>query len=292
MPNNNNIITIDITQMGDPEFERAFTFFLRHLVSLSGSYSFTERASKDTKEKHYFSLSGFIISIQGMWNFATAGHILSELEESIAQGMIHIHYCNLIDNFGPNTLSQHPIPFDYLTAHKFYLDDDEKGFDFGLITLSPMYKALLQANNIVPVERTNWEHLHTINLDSYYLVGLPSVLIATNHETTPSTRRLGAIIIPLTAIEASPELENLRKHRIAAKMPSDYPPIDIAGMSGGPILGFSSDYKGQYWVVAIQSGWIAQKKIIFGSPIDVYCRALEDALSEFDEDSIDDNNDT
>ena len=39
---------------------------------------------------------------------------------------------------------------------------------------------------------------------------------------------------------------------------------DIQGMSGGPIIGVnrSGDGSGQYWVIAVQSGWYPRERVV------------------------------
>jgi hypothetical protein len=44
---------------------------------------------------------------------------------------------------------------------------------------------------------------------------------------------------------------------------------DIAGMSGGPIIGMTLDEDGigRYWFIAVQSGWYRKDRIICASPL-------------------------
>ncbi len=49
----------------------------------------------------------------------------------------------------------------------------------------------------------------------------------------------------------------------------------IAGMSGGPIFGFSLGPPLRYWVVAIQSSWLPKRRITFGCPMPVLGQLMQ-----------------
>ena len=55
---------------------------------------------------------------------------------------------------------------------------------------------------------------------------------------------------------------------------------DIDGMSGGPIFGFFRDADGQwrYWIVAMQSRWDRDSRIILACPVPVIARLVEEGI--------------
>ena len=54
---------------------------------------------------------------------------------------------------------------------------------------------------------------------------------------------------------------------------------DIAGMSGGPIFAFEIvNGHGKYWLVALQSKWLPESKVIIGCPTTFLGLVLEHAL--------------
>jgi hypothetical protein len=57
---------------------------------------------------------------------------------------------------------------------------------------------------------------------------------------------------------------------------------DINGMSGGPIFGFKrgEDGRMRYWVIALQSGWFPDKRIIFACRIRQLCEVLRKRIIE------------
>jgi hypothetical protein len=48
-------------------------------------------------------------------------------------------------------------------------------------------------------------------------------------------------------------------------------------MSGGPIFGFfkGADGRWQYWIVALQSRWNEERRIIFACPVPVIAEVVE-----------------
>lgn len=271
---------VDLSQLNEPDFERAFIFFCRHLVSLSGTYR-TTTAREESKEEYHFTFSGFIMEINGVWNFITAGHILSEFDDHVQQNRIQITRCELLDDFGPEIASETAVPFDYISSPKCFCDDDKAGLDFGLIALSPIYRQLLQANGVIPVVKENWVHQHKMQFDRYFLVGLPSLFLATERSRDTITRRMSVTIIPTTKIDTPQEHQKLFP-RITGKIADDFPLDELDGMSGGPILGFTDDQKNMYWVVAVQSSWFRSQRIIFGCPIPVIAAVINQFISNND----------
>ena len=59
---------------------------------------------------------------------------------------------------------------------------------------------------------------------------------------------------------------------------------NIEGMSGGPIFGFykGSDERWQYWIVALQSRWNEERRIIFGCPVPVIAHVVEEQIKRYE----------
>jgi hypothetical protein len=57
---------------------------------------------------------------------------------------------------------------------------------------------------------------------------------------------------------------------------------NIKGMSGGPILGLRGTPDGglRYWVVALQSRWFEQSRIILGCPVPLFATIVQQLLVE------------
>jgi len=267
--------------MNDEDFVR---FFSRHLVSLSGWYRATNSSGKEVDQLQFFSYSGFIISFNGLWCLATAGHILKGLEQHLREGTIQVVRYALLDDFGPNVISHDPIPFDYAKAPKYYIHNEEAGLDFALIGLGSYYQGLLQANGIVAVSHENWEKQHEVDFGTHMIIGLPQTEIEASSWKSKGKVQFKAIVRPMTIdvekINEFPEdIRETRYPRFIGKITGDLPIDDIVGMSGGPILGFSKEGD-KYWVVAIQSSWLSARKIVFGCPIIIIADFVEKMVAE------------
>lgn len=134
---------VDIATLGNPIAEQAFTFFCRHLVSLVCR---CDPAGSSGGPPECFAFSGQILSIRGAWCLLTAGHILKGIEQRENSGRWHLQFF-LADHFGPDVVDRHLIPFLYESASKAYFDQD--GLDFGLVSISPYYRRLLEKNGVV-----------------------------------------------------------------------------------------------------------------------------------------------
>ncbi len=285
----NNDLSELVPPVDDPEFEEAFRFFCRHLVSLSGWYYSINSDGKSVGGLQFFSYSGFIFSVRDNWCWATAGHVLEELERHLANGDIRVKRFVLVDYFGNNVASYDPIPFVYETAPKFFIHDSEAGLDFGLIGLAPYYRNLLEANGIVSVREENWVHQHKVEFGHHFILGLPNVFIETKMQASERGKLMTATLWPtmidVTKLDNPPgDLLNTKFPRFIGKLKDDFPLDDIVGMSGGPVIGFSKEGD-RYWVVAIQSSKLNSSdldrdKIVFACPVPVFATLVENLLSE------------
>jgi hypothetical protein len=132
----------------------------------------------------------------------------------------------------------------------------------------------------VPIPRENWIPRPHIKFDEFLLLGLPE-------ETTIKIEGEGfmprPVILPLHGLDAPPPGYETPYPRFCAKIFDNVTIKSIVGMSGGPIfgIGITSDGKKRYWTVAIQSAWLPSERIIFGCPIPVFMRLMDEAVAYF-----------
>jgi hypothetical protein len=257
--------------------QEVIRFFCRHLVSLSGWYQWVNSDGKPFGEKYFFSYSGFVISIQGVWNLVTAGHILEELEQSLKDKKIQITECSLVDIFGLNAASNIPIPFDYNHAPKFFIYNKEEGVDFGLVIIRSHYRDLLKTNGIVPIQEKDWKNIPDELASKHIMLGLPQYFIKTR---VIKERVVGSVAPAVIGVERIYDESLVKKYPqfIGKLSDTGYIVEDITGMSGGPILGFSKDWK-KYWIVAVQSSWISDRRITFGCPVSFFTQIVEEFIA-------------
>lgn len=255
-------------------------YFCRHLVALCGSYHLARQESSEAPA--FFAYAGTAICINDSYYFLTAGHILENLVKALDRGDLSLHACVLADTFGLEAKTDKPIPFDLRNAPKLYLYED--GLDFGLIGLSPYYVRLLEATGIKAIFRQNWEHQHTVHFDGYAMLGLPEEFTSSNVSFSDGEVLVHGTVAP-TIITLS-RLSQPPGDVSPTKYPCFVGQIDpsleigsIVGMSGGPVFGFSLGPPIRYWIVAVQSSWLPQRRITFGCPVPVLGELLQELFN-------------
>jgi hypothetical protein len=266
--------------------EKLLQFLCRHLVCLGATFIQIDADGVPTEQVDYFKCPGWILSIHDTWCFVTAGHNLRQFELRLDHKQLRPKKCSLYDYFGPDAVHHMRIPFVYQRDRTLYVD--EGGLDFGLVALSTYYQDQLELNNIVPVTSENWVHQDQVDYGIYAMLGLPQELTDEEYVQGQSNEAFMLSIRPALIWFSEPvnppdNLPQTRFPRFVGQLPDDLPLRSIKGMSGGPIFGFSK--KGdRYWVVAIQSSWLPQRKLTFGCPVKVFAKLVEDLLGYEEDD--------
>jgi hypothetical protein len=167
----------------------------------------------------------------------------------------------LVDMFGFDRKTDYPIPFGLKDSSRHHLVDDDRCLDFGLIVLEPYYVKLLKANNIIPIEDENWLTQDPNVFDAFYLLGFPTSL---NTKMGEVPIKLNPALFPILPMDDVP-IDVLKGHpeRFYGKIGDDNP-LDLDGMSGGPIFAFVKSNPTRYWIAAIQNAWYRERKIVVG----------------------------
>lgn len=263
--------------------EKALEFFCRHLVVLCVTYRQVNNGIPVEKQR-FFACPGVVICIRGFCSFLTAGHALKDLSTHLERGDIVVESAVLADTFGPDTISEKPIPFDLLNEARFFIDNEEEGLDFGLIALRPYYVALLAKHGIKALFEENWINQHRVEFDAYTMLGLPEEFVTYEQDGSELIGKVSPTMIGIKAIDMPPEGTKPTTYpRFIGQLHENLPLSSIVGMSGGPIFGFRYGPPMAYWVVAIQSSWLRSQRIVFGCPLPVLAELLTtwiDALSK------------
>lgn len=261
--------------------DNAFVSMLcRHLVGLVVEYQ-----SKDDSGAPVHSravISGFVLELHSRWFWVTAGHTLKDyLDKPINDGTLRIIDSGFADYWVTDAEHRHLYPFRYEPGCAFYIEAAEDSLDFGLIPLDGLMRQAFAKNGVIPISRNNWISQHQLEFSVYKMLGFPA------HENR--VRTIGGVTAnyALTALldleritneEAGPsagdEWFSARLHP-GAKLPS------IEGMSGGPIYGFRKvDDRWSYHVVALQSRWWPERRIIFGCSLPRFAEAVYHDMAE------------
>jgi hypothetical protein len=269
-------------------YEGLVVFLMRHFVALAGTRTDLDERGQPIGEPHFFACSGFVMSFCDTCFLVTAGHVLRSLDGLLQNNRVHVHW-NLVDYFGPDARVQLPTPFDYEGSRRFYIDDDD-GLDFGLMQLRHLYRVGLEANGVLPVGEENWLRQHNVSPEVYTVVGLPHELSSSHTLRGKSWQQVIGTVQPVMMtvrrLECPPaDVQPTTVPWFVGQLPQQLDIPDIRGMSGGPIFGFGKRADGQweYWVVALQSWWFRDRRIIFGCSVPEFARHVMVAMGDTDQ---------
>lgn len=215
---------------------------------------------------------GTLLRIDNAVLWLTAGHIIREVEKMLASSDVTVDESVLADTFGSDIVSDKPIPVDLGASPRFYRDDDN-GLDFGAILLHPHVVRLLTANNVAILEESNWIRQSHVDFNGYLMLGLPDEF--TTQDPSSGLATVSPTIISVKRLDEEPDGHKLASSRLTARIADTIPLDSAVGMSGGPVLGFSGDKRElRYWIVALQSSWLREKRIIFACPLPAFAPML------------------
>jgi len=236
------------------------------------------------------AISGFVISVRGVWFLVTAGHVIDDLEKRF----VHSHDLRemfIHDGFG-TTIELPQSGFDWRGANKGAIFDKEAGVDFGFIVLRPMYRKLLKKAGVVALEEHMWKRPPS-DMHGYLLWGVPNQLFSGRVISTTSgdllTYSLHAPLVAISRTDDPPKHMQKPIARLYATVPDSIRNEqgnlvklgDIDGMSGGPIFGLRREGGGtRYWVVGLQSHWDLPTRTIAANFVGPLGRTLGDYLDD------------
>ena len=268
--------------MGSKEFDDNFVrFFSQHLVALNVA------CDSPGGVQVADAYSCFVLEIGDECFLVAAGHSLMALYAELPKrtGV----KASLFDGW-MRTASQEPIPFDLLGATRFVVD--ENGLDLGVIHLPPLHVRNLRANGIKPFDEKGWrEPPPSSEMVRYAVIGLPERFI--ERETMKSGAARVSVNPTFVYLEGVDAPEDMKRSFpcFYGKLPDKlYNPNagvsleDMAGFSGGPIIGFSKRPHGdgelRYHLIAVQSAWRRDHRVVVGPLMSVVAVGLEEAITK------------
>jgi hypothetical protein len=178
-----------------------------------------------------------------------------------------IENASLADVFGHKRVSDTPIPFDLKNAYLSFIDDEEMGLDFGVIPIGSHHARLLQKNGMVALAEENWIRQGQVEIEGYTMLGFPA------ERTSGRISSFSTVHIEATMFAVRRLLDQDHRKtfypRFIGQLDHNLPLKSIEGMSGGVIFGFQSKPQLRYWIVAIQSSWEPQTRIVYGCSLPV-----------------------
>ncbi len=272
---------------------RVLDKLVRHVVCLHWVDVRSEPQGFGNKQSDYdpaaFAISAFVIAVRDMWFLITAGHILHDIQERLANGRT-IMKSRLLADFTPNPATS-GIPFPLEDSLQWHIDSD--GVDYGVIPLRPGFVRPLVADGTLALTETCWNSCPN-EVDEHFLLGFPSqantLTIASSGHTRTVDISVACPLLPVFPVSDPPAALRSSYARFYAEVPiangmtgvSQAPLTDIDGMSGGPIFGMKwTDANNiRYWVIAVQSAWLKSKRILAACPILPLVNAIEKGIDQ------------
>jgi hypothetical protein len=257
--------------------EQLYDRLCRHLVCLGIRFTHLDTQGNSDGKEHIRLYSCFVVSIKDKWFLVTAGHVFEELDKGLRKKAIRIESSFLADFFGQRSAVRSPTPFSYEDAPKHYIVDTKLGLDFGFILLRDLFRDGLLSNGIVPIPENHRTQRQEPRIDVYWMLGFPSEVKKFEPLNKPinggevRVSEAAPVIISAEKIDdesqipSSVTIEPTKFPRFIGRINAEIQ-FNIQGMSGGPIFGLTETADGmvEYTVVAIQSSWYQESRIIFG----------------------------
>jgi hypothetical protein len=238
----------------------------RHFVTLS---CVQLQPGKAEKKLHVFS--GFLLGASGVWFYVTAGHILSDIRESLALGG-EFDIWRLDDQTAGNRFKGAAIPYVFDINRWLVIEDKEVGLDYAAVPLDTFYWRQLKAGGAIPIGKEAWGNPFT-DRGQWALVGIPSETVAYDQESIITA---GIVVMPLERAEEPMVAGRKAENQFYARLADLGNVKDIEGMSGGPVFAVEEiEGKWKYKVIGVQSGWYRSARTIAACPIASFAAMLE-----------------
>lgn len=265
--------------------DQTFKFFCRHLVSLNGHWQPLNKDGSRSGILQPFSYSAFVMSVRGIWVLATAGHILRDIEKYREHPDAQITNVHIVDTFGPTPISPMAMPIEFESAPYSWIapnTDDiagHHGLDIGIVLLTNNQQQLLAANGVVPIAEEHWDHNNGQQCNLHCIVGLPDEFVKENE--------VGIVILGVDRLDNVPDDIPITEYERFVGRIDERATFDLKGMSGGLIIGINRAVRDKYWIIAVQSTWLPNRRLTFGCPIRTFGQFVEEAILKiFDQPSI------
>jgi len=249
--------------------------FKKHLLRLCVDYV--------VNEKRYVGVyTGFLLRIGNVPLWVSAGHAVEEIKSiQTAQGISHVNF-GWADNCGIRDATRIPFRFDSVSSFAFY----EGGIDLGFVEIDGLALTAIESesgNEFLDVPA--WQPFDKEKVVAHFLIGFPKEAVRPIPELAVfacSQVVTGCFCLPVEKVAFRPDGEPKafwdEPHAFYGQLKTTTV-ADVKGMSGGPVFAVTTDENQQmrYHLVAIQSKWIPDSRIIKGTPIEILIEPLVEA---------------
>jgi hypothetical protein len=240
----------------------------RHLVTLS-----CMQTPPGSSTEHPVFFSGFVILVEGVWFYVTAGHVLRCIRSAMDAGS-KFDIWRLGDQTARGPFKEIGIPLAFSSEQWIELEDEAIGLDYAALPLRDLYRQALERGGVVPIPKDGWSDYVT-EYDQWVLVGVPGETVTHDGKSVMTAKVVSVALIETDTPEgAGTRAEN----QFYAKLIDGSEAVvkNVEGMSGGPIFATKKveDTIG-YKVIGVQSAWHPTTRVIAACPLSSLGLALE-----------------
>lgn len=246
----------------------------RHFVTLSCvQYQSNDDAGKA------LMFSGFLVEIDELWLYVTAGHILQDIRTALSSGSEFDRW-RLDDSTAGNQFNGFAVPIDFRIDDWLVIRDSNLGLDYAALPLRDLYRDSLAAGGSTALGPEAWGS-HQDAYEAWALLGIPSESVTFDGVTQITAR---VVTVPLKPCEAPPAAGSKAENQFYATFaanPEGYV-RDLDGMSGGPVFSLHKRDAEQwaYTVIGVQSAWYKGQKVLAICPFTSFGMAISEVIHE------------
>lgn len=194
--------------------------------------------------------SGFVIEVSGEWFYVTAGHILTSIRKVVEHGGSFDTW-RLGDQTAGGAFGDKVIPYDFQLDNWLVLHDDEKGFDYATVLITPFFRRGLEAGGVKAIDEGVWSD-HIAEADHWIIAGTPSESVRFDGVNTIRARFIVDVLKPA---DAPAGVGSKAAGRFYAEFRDAPTPrlSDPDGLSGGPVFALKFvDNEWRYAIIGVQ----------------------------------------
>lgn len=257
--------------MNDNINERFLKAAGRHFVTMSCMQTLPK-----SNEEHVVLFSGFVIAVDDVWFYVTAGHVPRTIQSATAAGT-KFDVWRFGDQTARGPFKDTGIPFAYVADQWVVVEDDSVGLDYAALPLRDFYRQALELGGILPIRKDAWGD-HVTEYDQWVLVGVPSETVTHDGRSLITAKVVSVALEETEAPEgAGAKADNQFYGRLIEG--SETVVKNVEGMSGGPIFATKKiDNAIKYKVIGVQSAWYRLSRTIAACPFSSLGLGLENAV--------------
>ena len=248
-------------------------WFGRHLVGLYFSIK-----SRGTKQQGAYT--GFVLFYDENLLWITAGHVVEEIRQLLSNPEIDVEVMRWLDGCeisGAESIPVHHRNLDMFSGLQY-------GVDFGAIRIIGLdAQTILNNNRTQVITELIWKNMHLAKPEGYYILGYPQEWtehydVQLSDNQIFNLLRMKLACLPVRQIEYRGDIWNKEfwndpKAFYGQIIPfaegSEFQPISVKGMSGGPLFSVERDPSGRigYRLYGIQRSEDKDERLIRVEPL-------------------------